>query len=225
MTLLEIEVILCVSAKARFGGRMASRDGLIIGGEVTGIMRDVLARLDRGARTLFNILLVGETGMVAEHLARHVHELSGRAGQFVIVNCETLSDAAFSSTPDAERTAMLLNRLGEFESVILMAKDGTLFLDRVEALSLSFQGRVFDMLEAKESRSSAHKWGSCLDPVDVRIVAATQTNLQEQVAARTFYDRLYYRLDEFKVDMRRVRELLAEIIIPHFEEQVRKGGH
>jgi transcriptional regulator of acetoin/glycerol metabolism len=201
-----------------------------LSGAVVGELQAVLERLERGARYRLNMVFIGESGKVAEHLARHVHELSGRAGEFVAVDCETLSDDALNSVAEEMKTGNTLNRLAEFDSVLKLAGGGTLFLDRVEALSLVFQGRLSDMLDVKGSEGTSHKWGVGYDPVDVRVIATSAAPLKELAASGAIFERLYYQLDEYKVDMRRARAGLLESIMPHYNEQVRKsregrGGH
>lgn len=209
---------------------MGKEEYIELSGAVVGELQAVLERLERGARYRLNVVFIGETGKVAEHLARHVHELSGLTGEFVAVECETLSDAALNSVAEEMKTGNTLKRLAEFDSVLKLADGGTLFLDRVEALSLVFQGRLSDMLDVKESEGTNRKWGTGNDPVDVRVIVTAAAPLKELAASGAFFERLYYQLDEYKVDMRRARSGLLEAIIPHYNEQVRKtregrGGH
>lgn len=205
---------------------MSSKEQLVIPGEIVGEMQEAISRLQFCAGTHYSILIIGQTGMVAERLARDVHEWSGRAGQFVAINCESLSDAVIQAKPEDERKGATLNLYQDFESTIMLAKDGTLFLDNADKMSMGFQGFLTVMLDAKKSGMKTHLWGmSHHEPVDVRIVAATSEDLKALTAEGRFFDKLYYHLDECDIDMRRVSGMLSEVLIPHYEAQVRKRGH
>ena len=124
------------------------------------------------------ILLLGETGTGKELFARALHAASGRAAQaFVAINC-----AALHATPLKDR--------------IVQADRGTLFLDEVGELSGASQAQLLDMLDSRESLSS----------VDLRLVAASSTGLEEKVRRGQFRENLYYRLQGLVLELPRFQE-------------------
>lgn len=203
---------------------MSSEDP-IDGGAIQTKMAQVLSQIKTGATTEFNILFVGDTGLVAEHLARTAHDMSRRTGEFVAINCDSLSETVIEKLPDDKRTEALQQLIKEFDSMIIMADDGTLFLDKVDRIGMIFQNRISDMLDAKGRKGPIKVWGESQEPVNVRVIAATQEDLPALMDAGRFLEKLVYHLDEIYVDLRGVRDILSEAMLPYIQALIRKSGH
>ena len=157
------------------------------------MMTDLLARLQSVAASDATILLQGETGVGKDVFARRVHQMSPRFEKpFFKVDCPTIPETLIESelfgyAPGAFSGANAKGKIGFFE----MADHGTLFLDEIGELPLSMQSKLLRVLQDSEiMRVGATK----VRPVDVRIVAATNRNLEEDVQAGRFRSDLYYRL-------------------------------
>jgi len=148
-------------------------------------------RLRRLAPTEVSLLLVGETGTGKEVLARHVHQLSGRSGPFVAVNCGALVEGLVESELFGHRRGAFTGATGDRRGYVEAAHQGTLFLDEIGELPPSAQTRLLRVLDARE----VVPVGS-VQPVrvDVRVVAATHRDLERLVGEQRFRADLYARL-------------------------------
>jgi DNA-binding NtrC family response regulator/ABC-type nitrate/sulfonate/bicarbonate transport system substrate-binding protein len=170
----------------------------------------LLHRIEQVARSHATVLITGETGTGKEIVARRVHALSPRAGKpFVAVNCGALSDALVESELFGhERGAFTgadVARPGWFET----SNGGTLFLDEIGDLSLSAQVKLLRVLQEGE----VVRLGSRRHvPVDVRLIAATNVELEAAVAAGRFRQDLYYRLNVATLALRPLRERPADVV-------------
>ena len=169
----------------------------------------LLQQIERLARTEATVLLVGETGTGKELVARHVHQLSGRSGPFVAVNCgafsEQLIDAELFGHEAGAYTGAAGARAGWFEA----ANGGTLFLDEIGDLPLALQVKLLRVLQERQVvRLGARR------PValDVRLVAATNVDLQRAVQAQHFRADLYYRLNVAPLALPPLRERPGDIL-------------
>ncbi len=159
---------------------------------VSGAMQQSLEVLERLAQAEVTVTLTGETGTGKDVLARHVHQRSRRArGPFVVFDCGSVAaNLAESELLGHERgafTGASSSHMGAFER----ANGGTLFLDEIGELPLDLQPRLLRVLE---NRSVRRVGGSADRLVDVRIVAATNRDLQAEVSAGRFRQDLYFRL-------------------------------
>ena len=151
-----------------------------------------------------NVLVLGESGTGKEMVARHVHELSARAGKpFVPVNCGAIpADLLESELFGHEKgafTGAIAARVGRFE----LAAGGTLFLDEIGDMSLHMQVKLLRVLQ---ERTFERVGGSRTIRADVRIIAATHRNLEAALAAGQFREDLYYRLNVFPIQMPRLAD-------------------
>ena len=170
----------------------------------------------RVARSNATVLLLGETGTGKELVARAVHDISGRAsGPFVRVNCGALSESLLESElfghVKGAFTTAVANRTGRFEA----GHGGTIFLDEINSVSLTMQVKLLRVLQEQEfERVGDSKTIS----VDVRIVAATNRDLTEQIEDGTFREDLYYRLNVVSLYLPPLRDRTEDIpaLAAHF---------
>lgn len=173
------------------------------------VSREIHKYLEHVAPSEAPVLIIGETGTGKELVARHIHELSGRKGPFVAVNCgaisETLADSELFGHETGAFTGATMRREGWFES----ANGGTLFLDEIGDLPLALQVKLLRVLQEREvvrlgSRKSI--------PVDIRLVAATNVDLADAVSAGLFRLDLLYRLNIAQLRLPPLRERPKDIL-------------
>jgi sigma-54 specific flagellar transcriptional regulator A len=186
-------------------------------------MRDVHHLIEQVAPFDTNVLVLGESGTGKEMVARHVHELSGRASHpFVPVNCGAIpADLLESELFGHEKgafTGALSSRMGRFE----FAEGGTLFLDEIGDMSLQMQVKLLRVLQERSfERVGSNRTIRC----NVRIVAATHRDLEAAIAAGRFREDLFYRLNVFPIQMPPLRERLTDlpILIEHLVQRQSHG--
>ncbi|MEZ4265692.1 MAG: sigma 54-interacting transcriptional regulator [Myxococcota bacterium] len=176
---------------------------------VAPVFREACARALETAHADLTVLLLGETGVGKEVFASLVHRASARRGSFVPVNCtaipEQLADAAFFGHEKGAFTGASQSRIGYFRE----AEGGTLFLDEVGDLPAMLQPRLLRALEQKEV---APVGATRPVPVNVRIVAATNADLEAAVAEGRFRPDLYARLRDWTVELPPLRERREDIL-------------
>ena len=169
----------------------------------------VCHKVRRVADTRATVLFLGESGVGKEILAHALHRISPRAdGPFVAVNCaaipETLVESELFGVERGAFTGAAVTRPGRFER----ASGGTLFLDEIGILSLTSQGKL---LRALQEREVERVGGSRTIPVDVRVIAATNLDLRNEVREGRFREDLYFRLNVFPIIVPPLRERLEDI--------------
>src|SRR5690242_20086739 len=193
--------------------RLQERTGII--GESAAV-QEVLVKLEQMAPVSSTVLIEGESGTGKELVARGIHDLSPRRGKpFIDVNCaalpETLLESELFGHEKGAFTGAAERRLGRFE----LADGGTIFLDEVGEMPLSTQVKLLRVLE---DRSFFRVGGVQPITVDVRVIAATNRAIKEQVAIGRFRDDLYYRLNVLAIYLPPLRERRSDIplLVRHF---------
>ena len=167
-------------------------------------VRESLRLCQRAARTDVSVLLSGETGTGKEVLARYIHETGSRkVGPFVAVNCGALPEGLMESELFGHKKGAFTGATENRAGLIEMANGGTLFLDEVGELSQSSQVKLLRVLQ---ERVVVRVGESETRPVDFRLIAATLRDLPEMVAARTFREDLYYRLNVLRIQTTPLRD-------------------
>jgi len=189
-------------------------------------MKEMLRQASLAAPGDTTILLLGETGSGKELIARYIHEHSGRMrGPFVAVNCAALPESLVESElfgyEKGAFTGALARKPGKFE----VAHRGTLFLDEIGDLPLEAQAKLLRVLQDGQLQ----RVGSTQSiQVDVRVVAATNQNLEEAVPAHRFRSDLYFRLSVFPIHIPPLRDrgddivTLAQYFVKYFAARLRK---
>lgn len=179
---------------------------------------ELLHYAQRVALTGRPVLITGETGAGKEVLARLVHQWSGRGGRFIAINCAALSDSLLETQLFGHRRGSFTDAIQDHAGTVLEATGGTLFLDEVGELSAANQSKLLRLIESGEVCAVG---SAVAERVDVRIVAATNHELYEDVEAGRFRTDLYYRLETFQINIPPLRERPEDILplATHFIEQ------
>src|SRR5438876_708017 len=204
------------SAQARFG-LIGSSAGL----------RGVLSVIEKVADTPSTVLITGESGTGKELIARALHENSSRRGQpFIKINCaaipKTLMESELFGYEKGAFTGAVGSKPGRFE----LADRGTLFLDEIGEIPVEMQVKLLRVLQESEFERVG---GIKTIKVDVRLVAATNRDLQKEVAAGNFREDLFYRLNVVPIHLPPLRErrsdipLLVEHFVTKFNERLKKS--
>jgi DNA-binding NtrC family response regulator len=178
-------------------------------------MQEVYDLVHRAAAAALPALITGESGTGKELVARALHELSGRAGRFVAVNCAALPENLLESELFGHEKGAFTGAGREKQGLLEAAHRGTLFLDEVTELPMALQPKLLRALEEGEVR----RLGSTQPRrFDVRFVAATNREIEQEVAAGRFRDDLYWRLHVLHMHVPPIRERTADIplLAEHF---------
>ena len=182
-------------------------------GEIIGqsmALKRTLAKVEAVANTSANVLVLGESGVGKEMIARAIHGESERSDKPLIkVNCASIPKELFESEffghVRGAFTGAHKDRVGRLQ----LANGGTLFLDEVGEIPVSLQGKLLRALQEQEFERVGDDETT---KVDVRVVAATNRNLEEEVAAGRFREDLYYRLSVFPIELPPLRNRIEDVV-------------
>lgn len=194
-------------AAGKLGGKNAQ--GMMYWGE-SEVMTDLRHVVEKVAATDANILITGENGTGKEVLANEIHRLSARSGKKMLpVDMGAISETLFESElfghVKGAFTDAKVDKPGKFE----LADGSTIFLDEIGNLSYSLQAKL---LTALQRRSIVRVGGSIQIPVDVRLVCATNRNLQQMVNDGEFREDLLYRINTIHLELPALRQRKADIV-------------
>jgi len=179
-------------------------------------MQRVFDVLKQVAPTTATVLVLGESGTGKELVARAIHTNSPRKDQrFVAMNCAALSEGLIESELFGHVKGAFTGAVSASEGRMVYADGGTLFLDEVGDMPLETQAKLLRALELREVQPVG---GNTVRKVDIRLVAATNQDLEERVADGRFREDLYYRLKVVTIDLPPLRERTADIplLVDHF---------
>jgi Nif-specific regulatory protein len=190
------------------GGRIAPGSEII---GTSNAMRGVYEMLSQVAPSDATVLITGESGTGKELIAAELHRLSRRAGQALVkINCAALPESIIESELFGHEkgafTGAVKERKGRFE----MAHKGTIFLDEIAELSPQIQVKLLRVLQERELERVG---GTETIKVDVRLITATNRNLEEAVHAGRFREDLFYRLNVFPLHVPPLRERKTDLVL------------
>jgi PAS domain S-box-containing protein len=174
------------------------------------LIQDVIQKVRRFAASDSTVLITGETGTGKEILAHSIHNLSQRRkGPFVSINCAALPDQLLESELFGhEEGAFTGSKRGGKSGLFELAHGGSLFLDEIVAAPLSVQSRLLRVLQEKEVMRVG---GDRLIPINVRIIAAANKNMQKEVLAGRLREDLFFRLNILNIYIPPLRERIADL--------------
>ena len=183
------------------------------------VMQRLYSHIDLVAPTKMSVLILGESGTGKEYIARMIHENSNRKSEpFVAVDCGSLSMELAPSELFGHKKGSFTSAISDKTGVFIEANGGTVFLDEVGNLSYEVQKQLLRALQEQKVRPV----GSASDiKVDVRIIAATNEDLEKAIEEGRFRQDLYHRINEFSVNVPPLRERMEDIeeFCYHFIEQ------
>lgn len=226
-----IPLISCAVEKARMNVRLEKLEKKVgltysfdsILGE-SKVLKDAVSLAQKVSGTDVPVLLTGETGTGKEVFAQAIHYSSKRARQnFVAVNCSSFSKELLESEMFGHKAGSFTGALKDKKGLFEEANNGTIFLDEIGEMAFELQAKLLRILETGEYI----KIGDTKPTrVNVRIIAATNRNLSQEIVAGRFREDLFYRLSVFQIHLPPLREragdirLLAKAFIKSFAEQL-----
>jgi len=179
-------------------------------------MQAIFGLIERVARTASTVLIHGESGTGKELIARAIHFSSPRATQRVLaINCGAMPENLLESELFGHERGAFTGALRDKKGLFQEANHGTLFLDEIGEMSLTMQVKLLRVLQEKLVRRVG---GTTEDPVDVRIIAATNQNLAEKIVRGEFREDLFYRINVIPISIPPLRSRREDIplLVDHF---------
>nr|MBN2278552.1 sigma 54-interacting transcriptional regulator [candidate division Zixibacteria bacterium] len=186
----------------------SNRSGKAVFIAVDSQMSKIARMAENIARSNITVFLTGPTGCGKDQLALYIHEFSGRKGKFVTVNCAAIPDSIIESELFGHRegafTGATRNRPGLFAE----ADGGTLYLNEIADATPEFQAKLLEVIETRTIRQLG---GNALIPVDIRIIAATNHDLEKWMRSGRFRPDLFHRLNELPIALPRLNKRKDDI--------------
>jgi transcriptional regulator with PAS, ATPase and Fis domain len=171
-------------------------------------MERLFRLVEKVADTNSTVLILGESGTGKELIARAIHELSGCKGNFVPVNCGAIPDNLLESELFGHEKGAFTGAIASKPGRFVLADGGTIFLDEIGEMSPHLQVKLLRVLQDRVVESVG---GTKPRPINVRVVAATNVNLREQVKAGTFREDLFYRLQVVPIELPALRNRASDV--------------
>jgi transcriptional regulator with PAS, ATPase and Fis domain len=188
-----------IAADAHFGAMRGSSPA----------MRELFATLARLAPKPITTLLLGETGTGKEEVARALHEASGRAGPFIVLDCAALPRDLAEATILGHRKGAFTGAVADQPGAFEAADGGTLFIDEIGELPLDLQPKLLRVLQRREVQRVGEHHARA---VDVRVLSATHRDLRRAIAQDEFRPDLYYRLAQFVIAIPALRDRSEDVV-------------
>jgi DNA-binding NtrC family response regulator len=183
---------------------------------VSGAMQKIYESIKKVAPANTNVLILGETGTGKELVARAIHELGPRAKRpFIVVNCAAIPDTMLEDKLFGHERGAFTGAISKHVGALELAHEGDVFLDEIGEIEFSLQAKLLRFIQYK----SFQRLGSNNDiNVDVRIIAATNRNLESEVKKGSFREDLYYRLNVYPINIPPLKRRKEDIplIVSHF---------
>ncbi|HEY0594119.1 MAG TPA: sigma-54 dependent transcriptional regulator [Thermoanaerobaculia bacterium] len=178
-------------------------------------MQEIFAIVTRIARTNSTVLITGESGTGKEMIARAIHYNSGRRGKFVSINCGALPENLLESELFGHEKGAFTGAIREKRGLFQEANNGTIFLDEIGETSPAVQIKLLKVLQDRVVRKVG---GNDEIPVDARVIAATNQDLQERIQKGTFREDLFYRINVIPISLPSLRQRREDIplLAEHF---------
>ena len=180
-------------------------EGFIFASEA---MKEILKTVQKIAPTDLSVLISGETGVGKEIIATIIHRLSGRKGEFVAVNCasipENLLESELFGYEKGAFTGATIQKKGKFE----LAEGGSILLDEIAEMGFPLQAKLLRVIEKKEIERLG---GLKPKPIDVRVLATTNREMEEEIKKGRFREDLYHRLSQIHIHIPPLRERKEDI--------------
>jgi DNA-binding NtrC family response regulator len=183
-------------------------------------MREIFAHLEKVAPSELTCLITGETGTGKEMVARALHNASARKSKpFVVLDCGSIPRELIESTLFGHEKGSFTGAVQQHDGCFMQANGGTIFLDEIGELDITLQPKLLRVLEQREIKRVG---GDRTYKVDVRVLAATNRDLREEVNKGTFREDLYFRLSVVHVELPPMRERREDIpgLANHFLREV-----
>ncbi len=214
---LETRLLLMENAKLRqqLGAKCAPKN--IIG--FSPLFREIMSTVEKVAPSRATVLLLGESGTGKEVIARALHEMSGRRDKpFVKVNCGALPDSLLESELFGYEKGAFTNAIRQKKGRFELAHGGTIFLDEIADMPTPLQVKLLRILQDGEFERLG---GEETIKVDVRVIAATNKDIDKEIEQGRFREDLYYRLNVIKIKLPPLRQRQDDIIplAQHFLEK------
>ena len=171
--------------------------------------KKVLEIAKKVAPTKANVLLLGESGVGKEEFAKFIHQNSGRSGEFIAVNMSAIPENLIESELFGYEKGAFTDAVKEKKGLFELAEGGTLFLDEIAEMPYHLQAKLLRVLQEREFYRLG---GTKPKKLDVRIISATNQNIEERIKSNKFREDLYYRLNTIPIKIPPLRERKNDIL-------------